>query len=70
MRAGTGGGGIKCAIGVEWGVFGIIAERLVVILEERLGVPEPEAVAIAARLVSARRIGRRGKRLVAAEGNA
>ncbi len=53
-------------LAVQSAIFGLSEAEL----GERLGVPEPEAVAIAARLVSARRIGRRGKRLVAAEGNA
>jgi hypothetical protein len=53
-------------LAVQSAIFGLSEAEL----GERLGVSEPEAVAIAARLVSARRIGRRGKRLVAAEGNA
>jgi hypothetical protein len=33
-----------------------------------LNVPEPEALVIAAGLVSSGRLGRRGKRLIAAQG--
>jgi hypothetical protein len=49
---------------VQAALFGITEEELA----EHLGVPESEAKALAGRLLAAGRIGRRGKRLVLAEG--
>ncbi len=49
---------------VQAALFGLTEEELA----EHLGVPESEAKALAGRLLAAGRIGRRGKRLVLAEG--
>jgi hypothetical protein len=52
-------------LAVQSAIFGLSEAEL----GDRLGLSEQEAASIASRLLSARRIGRRGKRLVAAEGS-
>jgi hypothetical protein len=54
----------EAVLAVQSAIFGLSEAEL----GERLGLPEQEAALIADRLLSARRIGRRGRRLVAAEG--
>jgi hypothetical protein len=54
----------EALLAVQSAIFGLSEAEL----GERLGLPEQEAASIASRLLSSRRIGRRGKRLVAAEG--
>jgi HEAT repeat protein len=54
----------EAVLAVQSAIFGLSEAEL----GERLGLPEQEAASIASGLLSARRIGRRGKRLVAAEG--
>jgi hypothetical protein len=51
-------------LAVQSAIFGLSEAEL----GERLGMSEQEAASIASQLLSARRIGRRGRRLVAAEG--
>jgi len=55
----------EAVLAVQSAIFGLSEAEL----GDRLGLPEQEAASIASRLLSARRIGRRGKRLVAAEGS-
>jgi hypothetical protein len=45
---------------VQAALFGLTEAEL----SERIGVPEPEAAALAQRLVAQGRLGRRGKRFV------
>ena len=54
----------EALLAVQAAIFGLTDFELA----ETLNVPEPEAFEIAARLVSAGRLGRRGKRLIAAQG--
>jgi hypothetical protein len=56
----------EAVLAVQAAIFGLTESELA----DRIGVAEAEANAIAARLLAAGRIGRRGKRLVAAEGSA
>jgi hypothetical protein len=51
---------------VQAAIFGLTESELA----EHIGVPEEEAKALASSLLAAGRLGRRGKRLVAAEGGA
>jgi hypothetical protein len=51
-------------LAVQAALFGLTESELA----EQMGVPEAEAAALASRLIAAGRLGRRGKRLVAAEG--
>ena len=54
----------EALLAVQAAMFGLTDGELA----ETLNVPEPEALVIAASLVSAGRLGRRGKRLIAAQG--
>lgn len=56
----------EAVLAVQAAIFGLTESELA----DRIGVAEAEANAIATRLLAAGRIGRRGKRLVAAEGSA
>jgi hypothetical protein len=51
---------------VQAALFGLTEDELA----EQMGVPADEARALVGRLLSAGRLGRRGKRLVLAEGGA